>query len=172
MVKLLASIIALLLMVFPDSGSLLIVHQQLNFPGEKVVAEEIIDAIKDKDVNTLINMYSETSQKTGEVLTETINGLINAIDGNIVYGFYDGSGSSDKIAYGSGKSTRQIKIMIKTTKDTYKIFASWVIVDTEYPENVGLLQLTMWDSYGQEIHEPTAQIPLTESLIEAGYIIS
>lgn len=170
MTKIFATIIAFLLMLFPESGTLLIYQQQLVFPGEKAVAEEIIDAIKDKDVDVLVNMYAEISKSTGEVTKENIENFINGFKGNIIYGEYNGSGSSDKIAYGSGRSTRQIKMIIKTSEDTYNIFASWVKVDTENPENVGLLQLTMWDSYGYEIHEPTVQVPLKKSLTEAGFV--
>lgn len=162
MTKILATIIAFLLILFPDSGTLLIYQWQLAFPGEKVVAEDIIDAIKNKDVDTLINMYSESAKSTGEVTKENLENFINAINGDIIESKYNGYDSSDKIAYGSGISTRQIKIKINTSEDTYNIFVSWVIVDTENPENVGLIQLSLFDSVAyNETHKSIVQIPIT-----------
>lgn len=166
MTKIFATIIAFLLMIFPESGTLQIYQWQLDFPGEKAVAEEIIDAIKDKDVDVLMNMYAEISKSTGEVTEENLENFIKTIKGDIIESQYNGCDSSDKIAYGSGTQTRQIKIKIKTTDDTYDVYASWVIVDTDNPENIGLLQLTLFPDIisWEEYEGPLAQIPLKESL--------
>ena len=84
MAKFLAIIISFLLMLFPDSGTLLVYQQQLAFPGEKAVAEEIIDAIKDKNAEALINMYSETAKSTGEITSENIEHFFGSFKGDII----------------------------------------------------------------------------------------
>lgn len=152
-------------MLFPESGILQIYQWQLSFPGESVVAEEVSDAIKNNDVETLINMYSESAKNSGEVTKENLEIFINTIKGDIIESKYNGYDGSDKIAYGSGTQTRQIKIRIKTTEETYDVYASWVIVDTENPENIGLLQLTLFPNIisWEEYNGPLSQIPLKES---------
>lgn len=165
MTKIFASIIAFLLMLFPESGTLQIYQWQLSFPGEKTVAEDVSDAIKNNDIETLINLYSESAKKSGEVTKENLEAFISSIKGDIIESKYNGCDSSDKIAYGSGTQTRQIKIRVKTTEETYDVYASWVIVDTENPENIGLLQLTLFPNVisFEEYNGPLAQIPLKES---------
>lgn len=171
MTKIFATIIAFLLMLFPESGILQIYQWQLDFPGTKDVAEEIIDAINEKDFETLINMYSESAKSTGEVTEENLEIFINAIKGDIIEAKFNGADGGDHIAYGSGDSDRTIRIRLETTEGVYKIYASWVIVDTENPENIGLMQLTLfpnnvsWENY----EGPLAQIPLKESFKEARY---
>lgn len=170
MIKIFSAIIAFLLMLFPESGILKIYQWQLDFPGTKAVAEEIIDAIKDKDFETLMNMYSESAKSTGEVTEENLEIFINAIKGDVIEAKFDGADGGDHIAYGSGDMDRNIRIRIETTERVYQIYASWVIVDTENPEKVGLLQLTLfpknvsWENY----EGPLAQVPLKDSFKKAG----
>lgn len=171
MVKILASIIAFLFMLFPDSGTLLIYQQQLDYPGEITVAEEIIDAIKDRDAEALINMYSEAAKNTGEITTENIEHFFDSFEGDVIYGDYLYADGGDHIAYGSGESHRQLRIEFKTIKETYRLYASWQIVDTENPQKVGLVQLTLFPEINswEEYEGPLAQIPLKDSLTNTGY---
>ena len=98
MIKIISAIIAFLLVLFPNSESLLGAQQQASFPGEKAVAKQIVEAIKDKDIDALIDMYCDAAKSTGEV---TIENLINSLEGNIKSGGLHGYDSSD---HGSQKS--------------------------------------------------------------------
>ena len=169
MVKILLSIVMFLIMLFPDSGTLLIYQQQLSFPGEKAVAEEIIDAIKDRDSEALIDMYSEVAKNTGEITTGNIERFFEFFEGDIIYGDYLYADGGDHIAYGSGESHRKMKITLETNNEKYTLFASWAIVDTENPEKVGLVQLTLYPYIWEEPRVPIVRIPLTESLKNVGY---
>ena len=163
MMKILSAIIAFLLMLFPTSGNLLATQQQLSFPGEKEVAKQIVDAIIDGDVDTLVDMYSEESINTGEITTENIENIINAFEGNINRYKYLGAGGSDYSNYGIQKSYRQLKIEIETSEELYVVYAIWVISDTANPEKVGLEQITVFDSVGyNETFTPIAQVPTTK----------
>ena len=166
MIKIISAIIAFLLVLFPNSESLLGAQQQASFPGEKAVAKQIVEAIKDKDIDALIDMYCDAAKSTGEVTIENLDNLINSLDGNIKSGGLHGYDSSD---HGSQKSHRQLKIKIETDKEDYIIYASWIVTDTEQPERVGLIQLTIYPYIWAEPRVPTAQVPLTASLDNAGY---
>ena len=163
MTKIFATIIAFLLMLFPESGTLLAYQQQLAFPGAKVVAEEIVDSIKDGDIETLINMYSESAKNTGEVTIESIESFINFFDSEVVSGKFIGADGSDYVNHGTSQSHRQIKIELKTSRERYIMYATWVITDTENPEKVGLVQMTLFDSEGLETYIPIAQVPITKN---------
>lgn len=169
MIKILASILAILLMIFPDSGTLLSLYQQLSFPGEVEVAELVVDAIIAGDIEVLKNMYSETAKSTGEVTTENIEGLINSFDGNIIQGKYVDWGGGEYSANGVVEIHRSIKIKFTTTENEYKMHVSWQVADTECPENVGLVQLSLYPYIFEEPRTPIAQVPLKESLTEVGY---
>lgn len=164
MIKILAAIIAFLLMIFPNSSTLLFYQQQLDFPGEEVVAEEIIDAIIDSDIEALMNMYCEAAKSTGEVTTDNIEKLIKSLEGNITHGEFFGADGGEYSNNGSSEIHRQIKIKIETSKKEYLVYASWIVADTESPEKVGLIQLTLYPYIWEESRVPMVQIPLTESL--------
>ncbi len=169
MIKFFAAVIAFLLMVFPDSGTLLFYQQQLAFPGEKIVAGQIVDALTDGDGDALIDMYCEAAKSTGEITTENIENFINSLDGKIKNGEFYGADGGEYSNNGSGEIHRQIKIKIKTSQEEYLIYASWIVADTEYPEKVGLIQLTLYPYVWDEPPVPIAQVPLKQSLKNAGY---
>ena len=166
MTKIISAIIAFLLMLFPTSGNLLATQQQLSFPGEKAAANQIIEAIKGNDIDALIDMYCVAAKSTGEVTTENLQNFIDTIEGDIKKGEYFLSDSSDYSNKGHIKSHRQIKIKITTSQQQYLIYASWVVADTETPERVGLLQLTL---FPYEDPVVIAQVPLKGSIQNAGY---
>lgn len=158
------SIVAFLLTLFPDSGNLLITYQQLMFPGEMQVAEDIIDAIVDGDVKAIIDMYSEVAKSTGEVTTENIENLLNSFEGKLLYGDYQRCDSSDYSNNGKSKSSRNLKFDLVTTETKYRIYAYWTVVDTENIDEVGLTQLIVYPYIWEEPRVPISVIPLTESL--------
>lgn len=163
MINFIASILSFLLMIFPNYSLFLGLQQQILFPGEQVVAEQIIDAIVDGDINALVAMYSEESINTGEVTTENIENIINSFEGDINLCKYLGAGGSDYSNNGTQKSHRQLKIEIETSEELYVVYATWVISDTENPEKVGLAQITVFDSVGyNETFVPIAQVPTTK----------
>ncbi len=160
------SIVAFLLTLFPDSGNLLITYQQLMFPGEMQVAEDIIDAIVDGDVKAIIDMYSEVAKSTGEVTTENIENFLNLFEGEILHGDYQGCSSSDYINNGKGKCSRSLRIEFVTTEKKYEVYASWYVVDTENSDEVGLGQITVYP-YTTDLSQLyiVSQVPLKESLV-------
>ena len=164
MVKIISAIIAFLLMLFPNSGNLLIMQQQLSFPGEKAAANQIVEAIQNNDIDALIDMYCDVAMSTGEVTKENLQNLINSIEGNIKKGGLYGYDSS---THGS-VSDRQLKIKIETDRGDYLVYASWVVADLEYPERVGLLQLTLFPYFLNEYPVVIAQVPLKGSIGNVG----
>lgn len=161
------SIVAFLLTLFPDSGNLLITYQQLMFPGEMQVAEDIIDAIVDGDVKAIIDMYSEVAKSTGEVTTESVENLLDSFEGKLLYGDFQAYDSSDYINNGKGERSCNLRIYFVTTEKKYEVYASWHIVDTENSDEVGLGQITVYP-YTTDLSQLhiISQVPLKESLNE------
>lgn len=162
--KFIISIVTLLLALFPDSGYLLMTHQQLSFTGEMQTVERIIDAFVGGDVETIIDMYSNVAISTGEVTTENIENLLNSFEGKLLYGDYQRCDSSDYSNNGKSKSSRNLKFDLVTTETKYRIYAYWTVVDTENIDEVGLTQLIVYPYIWEEPRVPISVIPLTESL--------
>lgn len=62
MTKIIISILSVLLIFFPFSGTLQAAYQNLTFPGDDVIISNIIDAIESNDINALEEMFSENKK--------------------------------------------------------------------------------------------------------------
>lgn len=148
MTKILSLIISFLLTVFPWSSYLQSQSQQLAFPGEKAACKMIAEYIKDNDVESIYNLYSEADKMYNENLREQIQNIIDSIDGKIIK-TERGAGvghQSDYANMGVYQSQRDFALEIKTTTEKYELLIFWITVDTEKPETVGLGALNLFDS--------------------------
>lgn len=140
------TIVTFLLTIFPWSASLEAKYQQLTYPGEMVVTENIIEAVKNKDAKAIENMLSYSTKKSSDGLLEQIEKLFNTIEGDIVdAGWYCGGHDSVKKDYASVESSTSWGIMFETTEDNYLLHVCWVRIDTIKPENVGMTGITLFD---------------------------
>ncbi len=166
MTKIIISIVAFLLTIFPFSQTLLATHQQLTYPGHQVISDNIIDAVKSNDVHAIEDMFSESTKNDTQQLSDKIQNIYNLIDGEIISANFVLGTRSESSESGMGyveKSTGW-KIEFKTTTDDYFLLVCWVIADTLDPENVGLSQITLFDSEGyNKLFGPIAQVPITKS---------
>lgn len=148
MTKILSLIISFLLTVFPWSSYLQSQSQQLAFPGENAACKMIAEYIKDNDVESIYNLYSEADKMYNENLREQIQNIIDSIDGKIIKAKRSaGVGhQSDYANMGVYQSQRDFALEIKTTTEKYELLIFWVTVDTESPEEVGIGSLALFDS--------------------------
>lgn len=149
MTEIIALVVSLLLIFFPDSAFLKGQVQQLAYPGDEVICSEVAKAIISNDIETIANMYCEADKNNSERnLTEQIQNLLNAIEGTIIKAEKSrGLGSqSDRSDYGVYESHRDFVLDIFTTETTYRLYIFWVTVDTEFPENVGMGSMLLIDT--------------------------
>ena len=148
MTKILSLIISFLLTIFPWSSYLQCQSQELAFPGEKAACKMIAEYIKENDVDSIYNLYSEADKMYNENLKEQIQDVIDSIDGKIIkIDKMAGVGhQSDYANMGVYQSKRDFALEIKTTTETYELLIFWITVDTESPETVGLGALNLFDS--------------------------
>lgn len=148
MSKIIALIVSVLLIFFPESAFLECKAQELAYPGNDAVCNEIAKFIKSNDADAIKEMFCESDKQVNENLTEQIQNVIDSIDGEILNTEKEvGRGyQSDYANYGIYQSKRDFVLSIKTINNSYSLFIFWVTVDTESPEKVGLSSLTLWDS--------------------------
>ncbi len=148
MTKIIISILSVLLIFFPFSGTLQSAYQSLTFPGDDVIISNIIDAINSEDIDAFEEMFSDDKKKNHESLSVELQNMFNQIEGEIInvnYILGDGSESS-KSGVGYVEKLCSWKFEIVTTTNKYILFAGWTIVDTLEPKNVGLSSLKLMDS--------------------------
>ena len=74
MTKIIAFIISLLLTIFPNSVTLIGAYQDATYPGEQVITERVITAVKNGDVKAIEEMISPYIKNNHENLSEDIEG--------------------------------------------------------------------------------------------------
>ena len=148
MTKIIVTVLAILLTVFPNSGFLLANYQNLTFPGDDVITDTIIEAIKKDDADTIEAMLSQHTKEHGENLNQKIKELIDAIDGEIIeYRDHGSGGDGDYSNNGVSVKDKSWKILIKTeSKQEYLVCVSWVVVNTINSEKVGMKTLRLIDT--------------------------
>lgn len=146
MTKIIVSFLTVLLMFFPDSVTLKGIYQDLTYPGEKVITERIIEAVKNDDVEAIEEMMSPYSSENVENLSKKIKTVTDAIEGNIKNAYwYSGSSDSVKKDYDSYESSRTWVIKFETDISNYKLHVTWIRANTAKPEMVGLDALSVSD---------------------------
>lgn len=146
MTKIIAFIISLLLTIFPNSVTLIGAYQDATYPGEQVITERVITAVKNGDVKAIEEMISPYIKNNHENLSEDIEGLINAMEGEILKAYwYSGSHDSVKKDYDSYESYRTWQIKFETDVSNYKLHVTWVRANTNKPDMVGMSSLSLSD---------------------------
>lgn len=146
MTKIIVSFLAVLLMFFPDSVTLKGIYQDLTYPGEKVITERVIEAVKNDDVEAIEEMMSQYVKSNNENLSEDIEKLMNTIEGDINDAYwYAGSSDSVKKDYDSYESYRTWSIKFETENSVYKLNVTWVRANTNKPEKVGMSSMSLFD---------------------------
>jgi hypothetical protein len=135
------SVLAFLLTIFPSCSFLLAPYQSMTFPGEVVIAEDVLSAIEAQDVAALEAMFCPAIRTQTEDLYDQIAKLIDAIDGDIVK--MDRSPSSSYSKPGFNEFSWDIDI--ETTATTYLIMFGWMSINTTNSEEVGLNYLSLID---------------------------
>ena len=140
-------IVSFLLTFFPNSTSLLGFYQDLSYPGEQIITDQIIDAVKSKDIDALEEMMSPYAQENIEDLSGKLTELVNTMDGKIIKAGFD-CGASDTVRkdYDSYVSYLTWSIEFKTDVTTYILYVTWVRADTVNSEIVGMKALSLFDS--------------------------
>lgn len=149
MKKIIVAILAILLTFFPNSGFLLSNYQNLTFLGEDAITDTIVEAINNNDADTIEAMLSQHTKENGENLNQKIKELIAVIDGDITE-YREHGGGSDGEYSNNGVSIKDKSwdIYIKTDSDNeYLVCVSWVIVNTNKPEKVGMRTIYLTDTH-------------------------
>lgn len=154
MSKILISILSVLMILFPFSSFLLGTYQQLSFPGEYEITDEIIDAVKTNDIDALEKMLSNETKKNLEDPKKEISDFLQIIDGEIIDAkYHSGTGEEDQSGTGYVYSFRGWIIEFKTTENTYWVWISWVRADTKSPEHCGLVGISISDTSYNKLAE-------------------
>ena len=159
MKKFIIKILAFLLTMFPSCGILLAPYQSLTYPGQIVVTDNVMNAIKTGDVTALDSMMSMRSKENLEDLPGNLNQIINSIDGEIVEYNSLGTSDYDKSDYGSQISRRSWKILFNTDTESYRLEVTWIVVNNRAPEEVGMSNMSLSDSEGNLL--ATTYVPKT-----------
>ena len=121
MTKIISAIIAFLLMLFPNSGNLLIMQQQLSFPGEKAAANQIVEAVHSVLEVTPPELSADISDR-GIYITGgggLISGLDKLIEEKTGIPVMIAEDAVSCVAMGTGKALNHIEML--ETGNTIKI---------------------------------------------------
>ncbi len=149
MKKVFLYIISFLMMIFPNSVSLQGSYQGMMYPGRATVTRNIVEAVKERDAEAIENMLSEytKSKSDGDDVSLKVQEVLAFIEGEIVKGDWDiGTYDSFKKDYDEYLSSEGWIIKLETTKAVYYLNISWIRVDTNMPEKVGMEGMTLYDS--------------------------
>lgn len=152
MTKIIISILSVLLILFPFSGTLQAAYQNLSFPGRDDIVSTVCEAIRNDDAEAIEELYSKEKRESVDDLNEKLQEMLNLIDGEIVKTelWLGLDNSTDYNNYGSSFSEKGWTIRIETTLATYRLDVYWIAVDTTNPDNVGLKGLTLGKYLGPD----------------------
>lgn len=152
MSKIIVSIVAILLIFFPNSKSLISYNQQITY-NSAIGAEKIIEAFKNEDVDALEKLMCKNINNNVENLPNKIQDLFDAVDGEIIEATYESRGGSYSGSNpGKGSITQSgVFIYITTTKNIYDISFWWETVNTYQPEETGIRAITLAKTDTNEI---------------------
>ena len=138
--KILISVLAFLLTIFPHSNNLLGQYQTLQFIGVKNINNIIVNAINEKDVDAIYDLFCPYYKDNVDELHEKISEFIDSIDGKIV-DFYS-TGTSEGSYSNKGYSYNE---PVADIEYNYSINIGWYISDTKEPERVGMNFINLFD---------------------------
>jgi len=157
-------VLSFLLGLFPSSLGLLGEYQRRTFDMDASV-NMVMDAIKARDIDALEALMCYNIKQNASDLSDTIGGLIDAIDGEIVE-FNWRNGFSYEESRDSGKRIVQREAVadFKTSAGgNYRLAILWEVVNTFKPEERGIRDIVLFDRnlIGQDNYK-VAQICVTE----------
>lgn len=112
--------------------------------------ELILDALKNKDKNTLREMFSKQSLLETDDINNGIEYLFDFFKGEVVSWERDGQIVSEKNDYGDKVKEVKTWYNIDTEKQRYRVFLLDYITYTGKPENVGLYALRVIKAEDEE----------------------
>jgi len=136
-------LMAFLLILFPNSGSL-----QYNYLVQtnhtNIAAPKIINAIKEKDVDVLEALMCQNITDNVNDLTEEINKLINSIDGEIIDSSWNAVGNYNENR-GDGRAILQVDldIYLTTSQANYKLLIVWETANSFAKEEAGIRAIVL-----------------------------
>ncbi|MEI6578839.1 MAG: DUF5104 domain-containing protein [Eubacteriales bacterium] len=131
-------LMAFLLMLFPNSGSL-----QFNYlvqtNSTDIAAPKIISAIKEKDVDALEALMCQNIKENVNNLPEEISKLMDSIDGEIINSSWKNTGNYNENR-GNGKAILQVNldIYLTTSTSTYYLGIMWETANSFAKEEAGI----------------------------------
>ena len=105
--------------------------------------EEIISAIKDKDVDALKSLFSEKALNETDDFNDEADHLFDFIQGDIVSWERDGWASSESIEYGKKSLMIRFGFKLVTDVDEYDLFIIDYNKDTINPDNQGVYMIQL-----------------------------
>jgi hypothetical protein len=143
--KFLIGLMAFLLMLFPNSGSL-----QYNYLVQtnhtNIAAPKIINAIKEKDVDALEELMCQNIKDNVNDLPEQISKLMDSVDGEITHSSWDVVGSYDANHGDDGAILQtNLDIYLTTSNATYKLLIMWETANSFAKEEAGIRGIAMLD---------------------------
>jgi len=143
--KMILSILAFLLLIFPNSVNLRADYQKRTFNMDASVSA-VMDAIKAKDIDVLEAMMCKNIKQNVSDLRGEIGKLIDAIDGDIVsVSPWSRAYTSSTIDAKKQLFLQSIDLVFVTPEKEYKLGIMWGIVDTATPEERGIRSIALAD---------------------------
>lgn len=159
MSKIIVSIVAILLIFFPNNKSLISLNQQYTY-NSSVGAERIIEALKNEDVDALEELMCQNIKDNVENLPDKIQGLFDVVDGEIIETSYEHEGYSFAESNPEKGTINQsiVKITLITTLQEYCIFVNWETVNTYQPNENGIRRISVNanENYSEILYEISA----------------
>jgi len=153
-------LMAFLLMLFPNNGSLQYNHLvQTN--STDIAAPKIISAIKAKDVDALEALMCKNIKVNVNDLPGQIGKLMNSIKGEIINSSWEAVGNYEA-NHGDGRAILQVvlDIHLTTSTGTYYLGVTWETANSFAKEEVGIRNIGLLDSNNNLL----AKISATEGI--------
>jgi hypothetical protein len=131
-------LMAFLLMLFPNSGSL-----QYNYLVQtnhtNIAAPKIISAMKAKDIDALEELMCRNIKDNVNNLSVEISKLMDSIDGEIINSSWENIGDYNENR-GNGKAILQVNLVIclSTSMNTYHLGVMWETANSFAKEEAGI----------------------------------
>jgi len=139
MTKIIVSILAFLLMIFPNSKYLIEAHQaRTNTPS--IVAPQIIEAFKSKNISALEVLMCQNIKTNVSDLRTKIGEMMDAIDSEIIEATWTYRGGSYLEKRGDGKKISQqgFEIYLTTSTKVFTIPVWWETINNFSPKEIGI----------------------------------
>ena len=142
--KLISVIIALLFTLAPFGSAFAIKIPWLTtYPSEKEIAETLGAFIKARDVDSIVDMFSEEVKNEIDDLNILVKKLLDEIDCDIKEYSWRGHGASDESNYGYYHKSTSFRIVIPVSGKIYSVWATYIQAYTDDESKVGMCHLAL-----------------------------